>query len=459
MAGATRNEEQQLSRIGKLIVVLLCLIPVIATLAYGAVDQIALGAMFVLIAIVVMLWAADSWKSGEFRYSPELIQLPILGLIVIAVIQLLPVAGAEASTQLLSVPPSTALSADPYATRLFLIQLVVFFLYFAATLAYMPGGDRTKRIGIAIVVSGALFAFFGILQKLSAPDAIYGLRPTPQAIPFGPFVNQHHFAALMQMTSGIALGMIFGSGITRERKILVALAAGIMGMAIIFTGSRGGLIGYLCVVGFSALASFVRRGGYHNSDPDAMDRTRRNLYVIVAAGGLVVLVLASVLFLGGQGSLMRSVGFGDSQSDPTSGRAHFWSVAWQIFLENPILGSGLNSFGAAFTRFDTWNGFYRVEQAHNDYLQMLADGGIIGIACVLVFVFLFLRKGISAVGDHRDGLRRSIITGALAGCLGILVHSFFDFPLRTPANGFFFLLLVALIVGNEGGRRKSRTRH
>ena len=82
---------------------------------------------------------------------------------------------------------------------------------------------------------------------------------------------------------------------------------------------------------------------------------------------------------------------------------------------------------------------FRVEQAHNDYLQMLADGGILAAACVVVFVFVLLRKGIAAVGDHRDGMRRSIITGAMAGCLGILIHSFFDFPLRTPANGFFFL--------------------
>jgi O-antigen ligase len=459
MAEANHNERHEHSRIGKVIVALLLAIPMIAALAYGAVDSLALGVMFVLVAIVSILWIVDSWRSGEFRYHSGLIQLPLIGLILIAVIQLLPLGGADASTQLLSVSASRALSADPYATRFFLIQLIVYFLFFAAALVYMPGGERTKRVGISLVVFGSLLAFFGILQRLSMPDSIYGLRPTPQAIPFGPFVNQHHFAALMQLTSGVALGILFGSGITRERKIFVALAAGIMGMAVIFTGSRGGLIGYLCVVAFSAVASFVRRSANHREDPDTTDRTRRNLFVIIAAGGLVVLVLASVLFLGGQGSLMRSVGLGGAQvDDPTSGRAHFWSGAWQIFLENPIIGSGLNSFGVAFTRFDTWSGFYRVEQAHNDYLQMLADGGILAVACVAVFVFLLLKIGIAAVGDHRDGLRRSVITGALAGCLGILIHSFFDFPLRTPANGFFFLMLVVLVTGNDVVRRKSRSR-
>jgi hypothetical protein len=69
---------------------------------------------------------------------------------------------------------------------------------------------------------------------------------------------------------------------------------------------------------------------------------------------------------------------------------------------------------------------------------------------------LFVKKGISAINNQRDRLLRSIVTGAFAGCLGILVHSFFDFPLRTTANAFFFLLLVVLVVGNgEGANKRS----
>ena len=457
MGRTDSTEKHSHTRIGKVIVVLLCLIPMLAAVGYGAVDAFALGVTFVLALIVAALWLADARSTGEFVFSSDILQLPLLGLILIAGVQLLPLSSADLPPDLVSVATARALSADPYATRFFLIQLIVYFVFFAAALTYIPGGDRLKKIAIAIVSFGAILAFAGILQRLSTPDAIYGLRATPQAISFGPFVNQHHFAALMEMTSGVALGILFGSGMKREHKLMVALAAGIMGMAIVFTGSRGGLIGYLCVVAFSAVTSFVR-GSAHHEDADAMDRMKRNLYVLIAAGGLVVLVLASVLFLGGEGSLLRSIGMGNSQSDPTSGRAHFWSVAWTIFLENPILGSGLNSFGVVFTKFDTWNGFYRVEQAHNDYLQMLADGGILGIACVAAFIIFFLRRGVRAIGEQRDGIRRGIVTGALAGTIGILIHSFFDFPLRTPANSFFFLLLVVVVVGNGGTRHRHRSR-
>jgi O-antigen ligase len=457
MTEHNNHRRDQHSRIGKAIVAVLCAIPVVTTLAYGGVDSLALGVLFALLSIILVMWLVDAGRSGEFRFSPDLLQLPILGLILITSIQLLPVAGNDEASRLLSVPVTRALSADAYATRFFVLHLIVYVIFFAAALVYIPGGKRPRTIAIGIIAFGALLAFFGILQRLSMPEAIYGLRATPQAIPFGPFVNQHHFAALMQMTSGVALGFLFGSGVTRERKIFVALAAGIMGMAIIFTGSRGGLIGYLSVVAFAAVASFVRSNRKRHEDPDARERRNRNLLVITAAGGLIVLVLGSVLFLGGQESLLRGVGLQQTQSDMTSGRMHFWSVAWQIFLENPIIGSGMNSFGVAFTRFDTWNGFYRVEQAHNDYLQMLADGGILGFACVAAFAALFLKKGISAIGDQKDKLDRCVVTGALAGCLGVMVHSFFDFPLRTPANAFFFLLLVVLVVGSGAVKRKRRS--
>jgi hypothetical protein len=76
---------------------------------------------------------------------------------------------------------------------------------------------------------------------------------------------------------------------------------------------------------------------------------------------------------------------------------------------------------------------------------------------VLAFVFILVKKGIAAISRRTSDIHRSVSTGALAGCFGILLHSFFDFPLRTPANTFFFLLLVVLAVGHSTPKR-SRTR-
>ena len=452
----SNHSDHATSRAAKAIVVLTCVVPFVATIAYGAVDSWTIGLLSILVAVIALLWLADAGFSGEFRYSQSRLQLPIIALIAIGCVQLLPFGSTENAASL-NAPIAHALSMDPYATRFFLIRLVICLVFFAAALVYVPDGKRQKKIAVAIVTFGTLIAFFGILQRLAMPEAIYGLRPTPQAIPFGPFVNQHHFAALMEMTSGVALGMLFGGGIGRERKLFLGLAAGIMGMAIIFTGSRGGVMSYLGVVIFAAVASFAwGTDEIAHADPDSRSRSRRNLMVMTAAGALVILVLGSVLFLGGETSVLRGIGLQDSQSDVTSGRAHFWNIAWQIFLAHPVIGAGFDAFGVAFTRYDTWNGQYRVEQAHNDYLQILADGGILAFACVAGFVFILVRKGIAAISQRSSDILRSISTGAMAGCFGILIHSFFDFPLRTPANAFFFLLIVVLAAGH-GTTKRSRT--
>ena len=123
---------------------------------------------------------------------------------------------------LLDIPASKTFSLDPYTTRLFLVRLAVYILFFAAALAFVNSGERLKKISAAIVIFGAAMAFFAILQRLANPEGIYGVRPTPQAIPFGPFVNQHHFAALMELLSGVALGLLFCGRLKRDRKAPVS---------------------------------------------------------------------------------------------------------------------------------------------------------------------------------------------------------------------------------------------
>ncbi|PYT00022.1 MAG: hypothetical protein DMF63_08610 [Acidobacteria bacterium] len=446
------------SRAGKAIVALCCAVPIAATIAYGGVDAWTIGLLAILVAVIVILWMIDSAAAGEFRYSTVMLQLPLLGLIALGCFQLLPL-GSSVDAASVDAPLVRALSMDPYATRYFLMRLSICFVYFAAALVYVPGGDRPRKIAVLIVVFGTLIALLGILQKLATPDAIYGLRKSAQAISFGPFVNQHHFASLMEMTSGVTLGLLFGAGIARDRKIFLALGACVMGMAIVFTGSRGGLISYLAVIAFVVAASFTRNddGGSYRDGNDARGRAKRNLVLLIAAGALIFLVLGSVLYLGGEASLLRSVGLQSSgPGDITSGRSHFWGVAWQIFLANPIIGAGLDAFGNAFPKYDTWPGQFRIEQAHNDYLQILADGGILGFACVASFVLILIKRGVTAA-SRSSNLNRSISAGALAGCFGILIHSFFDFPLRTPANAFFFLLLVVLAAGGKVSMRSRKT--
>jgi O-antigen ligase len=169
--------------------------------------------------------------------------------------------------------------------------------------------------------------------------------------------------------------------------------------------------------------------------------------LILAAGGVfLVFTVFLVLFLGDVDSLLRGTGMSGGTGDLTSGRIYFWRAAANIFFDHPLIGVGLDAFGAAYSSYDSSSGLFRVEQAHNDYLQILADAGIAGFACVVAFIYFLLKKGTDVIRSSASGFRRGAAVGAMAGCVGILVHSFFDFPLRTPANAFVFLALAAIAI-------------
>lgn len=431
------------SRLSSIIVVLLCAVPIFSTILFGAVDNAAWIFITIFWAATVLLWLGDAWKGHGLLLNLSAIQLPLLGLLLIGLIQLLPIGGRNAG-ELLSVPVSTALSLDPYTTRFFVLHLVVYIVFFAACLTFINNESRLKKAFLMVIIFGAGMAFFGILQRLANPDGIYGLRNTPQSIPFGPFVNQHHFAAFMEMTAGVATGTLLGKKTAKDKKILLVLAVVVMVVAIALTSSRGGMLGIVSVLAFVALLNFFSgRWSKKQSSAAPANSIQRKAAMAATAAAFVLVIFGIVLFLGGNESLFRGIGVSEIQGGVSNGRAHFWPIAIQIFLEHPILGAGFDAFGMAFTKHDTWNGLFRVEQAHNEYLQTLADSGIAGFICIAAFIYFLFKRGLQTISQSH-GLRRDVAIGALAGCFGLLIHSFFDFPLRTPSNAFFFLLLCAL---------------
>jgi len=446
------------TRLSGIIFFIICATLVFSVVAFGAVDFWALGVLSFTSGLIAVLWLADAWLTKEFRFNSSPLQLPLLGLIIIGLIQLLPLRSPDIQADLLSIPAAASLSLAPYSTRLATVQLIVYFIFFAAALVYINNQKRLRKIVLLIIIFASSIAFFGILQRLADLEAIYGLRLTNQAVPFASFINQHHFAAFMEMTIGTTLGLLFSRTTENSKRIFLSFAVVVMGIAVIFTSSRGGMISLLAVVGFIVAANILQKPAIKADSPDKESGNSRRNFALIGGGiGLVAVLFASVLLLGGDESLLRGTGL-SNPDDITNGRSHFWSVAWSIFLDHPLLGAGLDSFAFAFTGYDTWNGAFRVEQAHNDYLQILADAGILGFVCVAAFILLLFKQSLHVIRQTTDSFRRDTAIGALAGCCGILIHSFFDFPLRTPSNALFFLTLAVLTVASIAPPKPSRKR-
>jgi O-antigen ligase len=451
----------------RFIILMLCLAVVTTTLAFGTVHTWSLAIFQLSAGVVFALWMMDAWRTRTLRVSRNFLQLPLIGLFIVGVAQLFPFGAGGAQdigAALLSVEPARSFSYDPYATRLVLVEIAGLIVYFAAALAFIDSPRRLRLVARLVIVFGFLLAVYGLMQHFVNPRTIFFVREPPQAEPFGPYINRHHFAGYMELVLAMPLGLLFAGAVERERMLLYAFASAIMAIALVMTNSRGGMVSMVCEIMFlAAVAATVRRRGGREEKLDASERVRAAAVRVGLGFAMIVAVFFGVLYFGGEDALSRLVGSVNS-ADPTTGRAHFWKGTVGIIEDHPLLGTGLGAFSAVYPRYDTGNGTYRLEQAHNDYLQILSDAGVVGGALGLAFVVVLFRTALKRMQSH-DKVRRGIALGALAGCSGVLVHSFFDFTLHTTANALMFLVLAALATVNgrveepDRQRRRRRRRH
>jgi O-antigen ligase len=425
---------------------LMCVSLILSALAFGTVHYWS-QALFFLSAIVLMaLWLIDSWMLGSVRISRNILQLPLVGMFVIGLVQLLPLRQPENPVNG-SIPLVKSLSFDPYSTRVVLVQVVTLLIYFAATLVFTDTPKRLKLLVRTITIFGFFLAIFGLTQSFTSPTKVYWIRELSQSTAFGPFINRHHFAGYMELALAVPLGLIFSGSVEKDKRFMYLFAAGLMGIALVMTNSRGGIISLVAEIIFLvATMGLQRRRKKRREAPRKKARLRSAALKAGLALALIVTLFGGVVLLGGEDALSRLVGSVNTD-DPTTGRAHFWSVTTDIIRTHPVIGTGLGAFSVVYTGYDSRNGRYRLEQAHNDYLQVLSDGGIVGGLLGLFFIIALFRMGF-ARRESSDDFRRGVATGALAGCFAVLIHSFFDFTLHTPSNAFLFLVLAALATVN-----------
>jgi len=381
-------------------------------------------------------------------------------MLLLGLMQLLPLRSA-AAVDLLSIPAVKSLSLDPYATTLILADVVTLLVYFAATLVFTDTPHRLRLLVRTITIFGFLLAIFGLTQSFTT-SKVFWVRELTQSTAFGPFINRHHFAGYMELTMALPLGMLFSGSLEKDKRFAYIFAVVLMGVALMMTNSRGGVISLVAEILFLLVLSGFRKRKTHEVQ-EKSQRIKRAALRAAMALSLIVALFAGVVLLGGEQALSRFAGTVNSE-DPTTGRAHFWNVTLDIIKAHPIVGTGLGAFPTVYTRYDSRNGAFRLEQVHNDYLQILSDGGVIGAALGLFFVVMLFRHGF-ARRESSDDYRGGVALGALAGCFAVLVHSFFDFTLHTTANALLFLVLAALATMNgrveqpTNRRRRRRRRH
>lgn len=421
-----------MTRLNKIAFFLICSIVISTILAYGTVHQPLIALFYLAVAFLTLLWTADCYLNGNVRFSRSLLQVPLVLLGIYAVVQIIPFGTFTDASGVTNIPRT--ISYDPFSTQVTALHIFVLCLFFAIALVYLEGAKRLKRMVMVITIFGFIYAFYAILQSVMSPGKIYGIYGVPYSTPFGSFVNRHDFAAIIEMTIALPLGLIFTGAVSRDKRLLYGVAIALMGAALLLSGSRGGLIAFVSEIILLVILT-TRAKGTKN--------------IALKAGLSFVLVAAAVggaIFVGGDTSLTRFTA-ASSSPDITSNRSVIWAATIKMIVSDLPFGAGIGAYAQAITPYDPLSGTQRIEQAHNDYLQILADAGIVGFVIGGLFLFWFIRQGIRNT-RVKNTFRRGVAVGAFAGCFAILVHSAFDFVLHITAISVMFLTLMAMLVAS-----------
>jgi O-antigen ligase len=334
-------------------------------------------------------------------------------------------------------------------------------LIFFVAAAWATTSDRVVAVLRALTAIGFLVALQGIVQFLTWNGKILWFRSVPPTSAFGPFVNRDHFAGYAEMLIPVAIGMVVyvtqqargprirlgdGWGIgsvledgggKEERWGKIGLAifvVAIIIVALLFSRSRAGILSML-ITGLIFFALLWRR-------------TPSRLGLLVGTVSTLLVVIGLVAWIGSD-VVREQLKSYDTLEREASFRNRI--MVWETMVDHlPAflwVGSGLGTFEDSFAPFMVAGSAKRWDRAHNDYLQLLWETGLVGFLLFLAGGVIFVRRywwpALHARGHPMDCFRAGI---ALA-LLSLALHSIVDFNLQIGANGFLFAFLAGLIVG------------
>lgn len=455
-----------------IILLLIALLLIFTPIAFGSVELWAYSLMELGILLILTLWAiqrliiSDSNplpKDSGLKFDPtnrisrtpnsKLIILALFLFLTLLLLQMVPLPGGllrilspNAYALRLDLSPSTFfLSFFPFVTWIEFFKWLTLSGFFLFLLFWRGlGQKRIEKLILVVFFVGLFESLYGMFEFFSGHRHILHLRMDHLVTAVtGTFINRNAFAGYLLMVIPLSLGYLFSKEVHRAggfmgwrqrlssldgKSFLIAFGIILMILSLLFSGSRMGIVSLL--LSFSLISVLFR-----NREEG---RTFSKSSILIF--GLALLWAA---WIGLDAVISRFFTTTESFED----RWRLWTNTLQIIRDYPLFGTGLGTFTQIFPMYRSFHIRGLITHAENDFLQLMAEAGLIGAGLIgLLFIYLLYRGG---AGIRRLSSRdpaRYIGIGGLVGIVALMFHSLVERNIQIPANAFLYTFIMTIIL-------------
>jgi tetratricopeptide (TPR) repeat protein len=386
---------------------LFCLLLFYLPLAHGAVETGASTIMHLVTVLIVALWIVPMVNDNNINYYRTPFDLPALLLILIIII-------------------SIYLSVYPYASRIHTYKIINYLLIGSFLMNNTSRKQYLIRLVWAIVIFGGVYAI-AALFLLKGNFLGYKIFSLEQHHITFTFVNHNHFAGFLELVIWLCIGLVLSSsGIKRLCFVILGIC---IAVAILFTLSRGGIIGVSGgLILFCVMSAHYRRA-------------KKSILLLMA---FLAVVLFTVSMLGGFDRVFERMGTLKTPAITGESRFGIWKDTINIIKNNLWIGTGIGTFKYIYPKYQTESVKFAFNHAHNSYLELTSEIGIIGIVCFFSIIVILFAVVIRRLDFQHDKQLQAIGIGSLSGCFSLLIHEVTDFNLYIPSNAFLFTVCASI---------------
>ena len=336
------------------------------------------------------------------------------------------------------------LSTNPTQTTVGLLTGIAAVLLFWVARGLSKSGEL-RRTAVRIAWIGFAVSLAAILQRATSPKRMYWIWNVPGDNAFGPFVNRNHMATWLLMAIPLTIGCL----VTRVRSRAeehgggreLAIVRVVGDSTVLWLGGAAALMLAMLLISLSRSGVVGLAAGAVVGGAIAVPRLRaseRRWLWLLPVGAVVV-----ASFYANPGALLDR--FARARTRGAGGRVEIWRQTLPIIRDFPATGTGIGTYEQTMLVYQEGDRQFFFNQAHNQYLQLAVEGGLLVGVPTFVAIVAFVAIALSRTRRDRSGAFW-IRVGAIAALTGVATQSIWETGLRMPANAVLCGLVAAIAV-------------